>query len=133
MIHAAGKPVHYETRSQRRGPNLVELAVAVAILNVLAAVAVRPYLACRARAYDLYVESAVRSAAAAQQARLADGEDYASGDCTELPGYVASPGVSCTVDADGAGFTITADHQKAGVRCTWTTHTDAGQANMHCA
>jgi Tfp pilus assembly protein PilE len=120
-------------RSDRTGPTLVELAVAVTVAALLGTIAVRPYLAYRARAYDLYVEAAVRNAATAQQARLADGQDYLSGDCSALAGYAAAPGVRCVARADATGFTITASHRDARHTCTWTTAREPGRPSLACA
>jgi hypothetical protein len=75
----------------------------------------------------------VRNAAAAQQARLADGDDYLSGDCRALPGYVGAPGVRCVVQADATGFTVTASHRDALRSCTWSSHPAAGGPSLQCA
>jgi Tfp pilus assembly protein PilE len=40
-------------RSERTGPTLIELAIAVTIAALLGTIAIRPYLAYRAHAYDL--------------------------------------------------------------------------------
>jgi hypothetical protein len=119
-------------RTDRSGPGLVELATAVSVVALLGAIAMRPYLACREHALDVSVESAVRNAAVAQQARLADGQDFVSGDCNELPGYVPAPGVACVVHADATGYVITAHHDRAGRSCTWDSRATSRRA-LDCA
>ena len=101
------------------GFTLIELLVVVAILGIITAIALPQYAGRQGVAYDKRVESDTRLAAAAQEAYFVDHLTYSS-DCTQLPGFTQSAGVTF-IDCTGGDmyFRVEADHPNANKTCTW--------------
>jgi type II secretory pathway pseudopilin PulG len=70
-------------------------------------------------AYDKRVQSDCRLAAAAQEAYFVDHLTYSS-DCTALPAYTQSEGVTFTdCTGDAVAFRVATTHPSANQNCSW--------------
>jgi prepilin-type N-terminal cleavage/methylation domain-containing protein len=119
--------------SGRRGFTLMELLVVVGIIGILTAIAIPQFGAYRARGFRARIQSDTRNAATAEEAFFAESNTY-TGDCTVLPGFTHSDGVTMTCTGDATAYTITAEHPGApGYRCTYSSAPAAGAPNMVCA
>jgi prepilin-type N-terminal cleavage/methylation domain-containing protein len=126
----------YETRrntSHTRGFTLIELLVVVGIVGILAAIAIPQFGVYRQRGFRARIESDARNAATAEEAYFAETNAYSS-DCTTLPGFTKSDGVTLTCTGDAAAFTITATHPGTpNFQCTYSSNPAAGNPNLVCA
>jgi len=126
----------YETRRNTphaRGFTLIELLVVVGIVGILAAIAIPQFGVYRQRGFRARIESDARNAATAEEAYFAETNAYSS-DCTTLPGFTKSDGVTLTCTGDAAAFTITATHPGTpNFQCTCSSNPAAGNPNLVCA
>jgi prepilin-type N-terminal cleavage/methylation domain-containing protein len=126
----------YETRRNTphaRGFTLIELLVVVGIVGILAAIAIPQFGVYRQRGFRARIESDARNAATAEEAYFAEANAYSS-DCTTLPGFTKSDGVTLTCTGDAAAFTITATHPGTpNFQCTYSSNPAAGNPNLVCA
>src|SRR5262245_23363413 len=98
--------MHGSPERNARGFTLIELLVLVAIAGVLAPIALPRFGAYRERAFRARIKSDARNAAMAEEAYFAEANTY-SADCTTLPGFTKSDGVTIMCTGDAAGFTVT--------------------------
>jgi prepilin-type N-terminal cleavage/methylation domain-containing protein len=106
-------------RARQGGFTLIELLVVVGIIGILAAVAVPQFAGRQGVAYDKRVQSDCRFAAVAQEAYFVDHLTY-SNDCTALPAFTKSDGVTFTdCTGDDATFRVETDHPNSNRTCSW--------------
>ncbi|HJQ82660.1 MAG TPA: hypothetical protein VKA21_01185 [Candidatus Binatia bacterium] len=84
----------------------------------------KPVGPCRVGDPNDLVVCDVRNAAAAEEAYFTAYREYLPGSCTELPGFVGSPGVTCSVATmtgpDGTpAFTAVTSHPAARYQACW--------------
>jgi type IV pilus assembly protein PilA len=130
-------------QKKSKGFTLIELLVVVAIVGILAAIAIPQFAAYRARGFNARVASDARNAATANEAYFVDYNAYATtGNCTALPGFNLSGGVTCTLGSatcsDGSGgFTVSSTHKQATKKCSWNscgqTCSDGTTGNLCCS
>jgi type IV pilus assembly protein PilA len=107
------------TRGRSKGFTLIELMVVLSVIGILAAIAIPNFSAREGKAFDARIVTDVRNAAAGQEAYFMDNLEYSS-DCTALPGFKPSEGVTFTeCSTDGVSFRITTTHTRSTKTCTW--------------
>src|SRR5262245_56290933 len=125
--------MHGSPERNARGFTLIELLVVGGIVGLLAATAIPEFCGYRARALRARLQSDARNAATAEEAYFAEANTY-SADCTTLPGFTKSDGVTITCTGDAAGFTVTTSHPGAPrFQCVYTSNPAAGNPNLACA
>jgi type IV pilus assembly protein PilA len=121
-------------RESEGGFALPELLVVCVIVGILAAIAIPQFAAYRARGFNARVEADARNAATAEEASFVDNNTYSS-NCTTLPGFVSSSGVTVTCTGTATDFTITTKHASMAFTtgCTWKSAPGAGNPNLSCS
>lgn len=94
----------------------------VAIIGILAAIAIPAFSSRQGKAYEARVMCDARNAATAEEAYYDDMSAYMNGDCSLLPGFDGSPGVTCTATVTGDVFQIQTSHPSSPRSCTWTSN-----------
>jgi hypothetical protein len=87
---------------------------------------------CRASDPNDLVVCDVDDAVALQAKYFARHHGCFTGDCHDLPTFVASPGVACLTAGTDSDFTVTASHpsMRWSVGCTWTNTVPPTQQNL---
>jgi hypothetical protein len=81
---------------------------------------------------DTLVRCDLRNVASAQEAQYMSTQQYVTGVCTDVPGFVASPFVVCVTAADGLGFIASTAHLQARQACDWRSVPPPGTDPMAC-
>lgn len=82
---------------------------------------------------DARVRCDALNAAAAEEAYFAVHGSYASGDCTTIPGFVASSGtILCVATGSDTDFALSTAGLDATVTCTYDTNPPPNEPNLVC-
>lgn len=122
-----------EVRREESGFSLIELLIVVAIIAILAAIAVPIFLSQREKAYETSMQSTLKDASTAVEARAvtdlgtfsALDEQAASvleNEGFKMPDWSASPGY-VTIEANDTRFCIQAQHKELAPTNVWRRST----------
>jgi hypothetical protein len=82
---------------------------------------------------DARVRCDALNAAAAQEAYFVGHGEYFGGECSELPGFTASPETICVTAGSELAFVLTTAGPSASVTCTYESSPDMDDPNLVCS
>jgi hypothetical protein len=81
---------------------------------------------------DALVRCDLKNVASAEERWYGSAGYYLAGACTDVPGFVPSPGVVCTVAIPYPGFSAATAHPRAHRACIWKSVPPPGTRTMTC-
>lgn len=82
---------------------------------------------------DARVRCDALNAAAAQEAYFVAHGEYFGGECSELPGFTASPETICVTAGSELAFVLTTAGPSASITCTYESAPDMDDPNLVCS